>query len=315
MVCYSSMGFLPERYRMSIVRDGATARLLAASVLVSGSLACSGSGGSSGGNPGAGEAAGVAGSGVAGAPTVPSSGGTAGSRPMSGGSANGGTPAASGGAAAAAGGGTGGAAPSGAGAGTGGATQAGSGGQNLAAGSSGTAGSPVGSGGAESAACPAAALSPGTTTHMIQSGGRSREYLLRVPSGYKGNSAVALIVDFHGHGGTGTTQSKDSPYPKVVDGENVIMAFPTAVGDWNMGPCCADGIDDIEFAKNLVTDVRRLGCIDAKRVYATGFSMGGGMSHQLACRAADVFAAVAPAASICCKRTWQPANRSARSPS
>ncbi|MEO8901494.1 MAG: PHB depolymerase family esterase, partial [Polyangiaceae bacterium] len=70
----------------------------------------------------------------------------------------------------------------------------------------------------------------------------------------------------------------------------------TAVGDWNMGPCCADGIDDIAFAKALVTDVSRLGCIDPKRVYATGFSMGGGMSHQLACRAADVFAAVAPSA-------------------
>jgi polyhydroxybutyrate depolymerase len=31
-------------------------------------------------------------------------------------------------------------------------------------------------------------------------------------------------------------------------------------------------------------------------VYAVGFSMGGGMSHHLACRAADTFAAVAPAA-------------------
>jgi poly(3-hydroxybutyrate) depolymerase len=31
-------------------------------------------------------------------------------------------------------------------------------------------------------------------------------------------------------------------------------------------------------------------------VYATGVSMGGGMSHYLACEAADTFAAVAPAA-------------------
>ena len=35
-------------------------------------------------------------------------------------------------------------------------------------------------------------------------------------------------------------------------------------------------------------------CIDPKRVYAIGFSMGGGMAHYLACHAADVFAAVAP---------------------
>jgi len=41
--------------------------------------------------------------------------------------------------------------------------------------------------------------------------------------------------------------------------------------------------------------VSAMACVDPKRVYATGFSMGGGMSHYLACNAADVFAAVAPA--------------------
>ena len=36
-------------------------------------------------------------------------------------------------------------------------------------------------------------------------------------------------------------------------------------------------------------------CVDPKRVYATGYSNGGGLAHLLGCRAADVFAAVAPA--------------------
>jgi len=36
------------------------------------------------------------------------------------------------------------------------------------------------------------------------------------------------------------------------------------------------------------------GCIDLKRVYATGLSNGGIMSQWLACDAADMFAAVAP---------------------
>ena len=42
--------------------------------------------------------------------------------------------------------------------------------------------------------------------------------------------------------------------------------------------------------------VSTMACIDPKRVYAVGFSMGGGMAHYLACHAADVFAAVAPSA-------------------
>jgi len=79
------------------------------------------------------------------------------------------------------------------------------------------------------------------------------------------------------------------------------MAFPSGQsgpsgGAWNVGPCCVKNVDDVAFAKALVTQVESAACIDPKRVYAVGFSMGGGMSHYLACHAADVFAAVAPAA-------------------
>jgi polyhydroxybutyrate depolymerase len=41
---------------------------------------------------------------------------------------------------------------------------------------------------------------------------------------------------------------------------------------------------------------RQISCIDSSRVYAVGFSNGGGMAHYLGCTVADVFAAVAPAA-------------------
>jgi polyhydroxybutyrate depolymerase len=58
----------------------------------------------------------------------------------------------------------------------------------------------------------------------------------------------------------------------------------------------ASDTDDVAFAKALVAQVQTTACIDPKRVYAVGVSMGGGMAYYLACRAADVFAAVAPAA-------------------
>jgi len=45
-----------------------------------------------------------------------------------------------------------------------------------------------------------------------------------------------------------------------------------------------------------VADVQDRACIDASRVYAVGVLTGGGMAYYLACNAADVFAAVAPAA-------------------
>jgi len=174
---------------------------------------------------------------------------------------------------------------------------AGAGGVGAAGAGAGAAGAgAAGSSGAGGVTCPSKILTPGNSNRTLQVGGRTRNYVLHVPSAYKGTAAVPLIVDFHGHGGTGVGQASDSPYPKVVDADGVLMVFPTAIGDWNMGPCCADDVDDIGFAKALVSEVESVGCVDPKRVYATGFSMGGAMSHQLACRATDIFAAIAPAA-------------------
>jgi polyhydroxybutyrate depolymerase len=144
-------------------------------------------------------------------------------------------------------------------------------------------------------------LSAGNSDKTIQVGGESRSYVLHVPAAYDGKKAVPLIVDFHPLGGSGPSERTGSPYPAQVDPEGVIMAFPSGKsgpsgGAWNVGPCCVKNTDDVAFAKALVADVEKLACIDPKRVYAVGFSMGGGMSHYLACHASDVFAAVAPAA-------------------
>ncbi|MFZ5895425.1 MAG: alpha/beta hydrolase family esterase [Myxococcota bacterium] len=164
-----------------------------------------------------------------------------------------------------------------------------------------SSGGATGSGGGTSSSCPSTALSPGNSSRTISVGGKSRSYVLHVPSGYTGKQAVPLIIDFHPLGGSGPSEQSGSPYPKVVDAENVVMAFPTGLAGpsgnaWNVGPCCVDNVDDVEFARALVTELKTLACVDPKRVYAVGFSMGGGMSHYLACHAADVFAAVAPAA-------------------
>lgn len=152
-----------------------------------------------------------------------------------------------------------------------------------------------------SVACPSPSLQAGDTSVTVQLAGVSRSYLLHVPVAYDGSSPVPLLVDFHGIGGTGRTELTASPYPAVTDPEGVIMAFPDGLPGpigtaWNMGPCCVADVDDLAFARALVTDVQRVACIDSDRVYAVGVLTGGGMVYHLACHAADVFAAVAPAA-------------------
>ena len=150
--------------------------------------------------------------------------------------------------------------------------------------------------------CPIAALPPGDHIKSIQVKGLKRNYILHVPSAYDGSQPVPLVVDFHPLGGSGSLQLGASPYKQKTDPEGVITAYPDGQqgpsgGAWNVGPCCvSSSVDDTAFTRALVEEVKQLACIDPKRVYAVGFSMGGGMSHYSACHLADIFAAVAPAA-------------------
>ncbi|WP_437878871.1 alpha/beta hydrolase family esterase [Sorangium sp. So ce513] len=204
------------------------------------------------------------------------------------GSAGGGTTSASG----TGGDGTGGGGDGGGGTGGGGTGGGGTGGGGTGGG---------GTGGGSAVTCPSTVLRPGDTNKTVMVGSTSRSYVLHVPAAYDGTKPVPLILDFHGLGGSGPSQRSGSPYPAQTDPEGVIMAFPSGLSGpsgaaWNVGPCCVAGTDDVAFARALVAQVQESACIDPKRIYAVGFSMGGGMSHYLACHAADLFAAVAPAA-------------------
>jgi polyhydroxybutyrate depolymerase len=164
-------------------------------------------------------------------------------------------------------------------------------------------GAPDGGGGDGGTAvtCPSAVLLAGDTSRTVKVGADDRSYVLHVPPAYDGTRPVALVLDFHGVGSSGTDERKTSPYPAVLDPEGVVMAFPDGLRGpagtaWNVGPCCVAGVDDVAFARALVAQVRTIACIDPARIYAVGVLTGGGMAHYVACQAADVFAAVAPAA-------------------
>jgi polyhydroxybutyrate depolymerase len=155
------------------------------------------------------------------------------------------------------------------------------------------------SGSAAPVSCPASVLAPGETTSTVQVGGVARTFILHVPTSYTGKTAVPLVIDWHSLQGTGAGQEGISGYKALSDKEGFMIAWPNGIdGAWNIGPCCTKSstVDDLGFARAIVEDLKKRACIDPKRVYADGYSMGGGMSHYLACNAADVFAAVAPSA-------------------
>ena len=134
----------------------------------------------------------------------------------------------------------------------------------------------------------------------ISIGGVNRSYIVHVPPSYRGDKAVPLLVDLHPLFMNASFEQGNSGYQAIANREGFIVVYPDGVRaglgtGWNIGPCCTKGNDE-EFILKLVEKIKGSACIDEKRVYAAGYSMGGGMSHYLACNAADVFAATSPAA-------------------
>ena len=139
-----------------------------------------------------------------------------------------------------------------------------------------------------------------TVRLTVQGSSGQRSFIMHVPSAYKGDKPVPLLIDYHPIGGSSEGQMKDTKYKSLTDKEGVISLYPqgttkTMGPGWNVGPCCSND-DDLEFTREMIKYVREKACIDPQRIYAAGFSMGGGMSNHVACMMSDVFAAVAPAA-------------------
>ena len=144
-------------------------------------------------------------------------------------------------------------------------------------------------------------LEPGDHPETLTSGGQVRSYIIHVPPGYDGKQAVPLLFDFHGLGGSGLVQRQGTGFAEKADQTGFIAVFPDGSGvipSWNGGDCCppatVNGVDDVAFTRAMIDRVSAEACIDRHRVYATGGSNGAVMSYFLACRAADVIAAVAP---------------------
>jgi polyhydroxybutyrate depolymerase len=140
----------------------------------------------------------------------------------------------------------------------------------------------------------------GNSSASLTHGGRTRTYEVHVPSSYDGRTPVPLVIDIHGLTSTAGAQASMSGWRAKADREGFIIVHPQGISNsWNGGRLCcgtaqSTGVDDVGFMRAIVDRFKANECVDGKRVYATGLSNGGAMSHRLACEAADVFAATAP---------------------
>mgnify|MGYP001392317231 CR=1 FL=1 len=146
-----------------------------------------------------------------------------------------------------------------------------------------------------------APIAPGTS--MIQSlvsGGLTRSYLLYLPPHYTSHSSYALVLNFHGHGSNTFQQAYRTGFTTLASHQNFIVIYPQGVvgpdgrTGWDTGPLRFPHVNDVLFVSNILNHVQATLCINPSRIYATGFSNGGGMTNLLACKLSSRIAAFAP---------------------
>ncbi|MES2567941.1 MAG: T9SS type A sorting domain-containing protein [Bacteroidota bacterium] len=137
-----------------------------------------------------------------------------------------------------------------------------------------------------------------TFVDSIFVGGIYRTYRLYVPAIYTGATARPLILNLHGYTSNALQQQQYTNFKPIADTANFLMVYPQGTKDgsnqpyWNAGFSTTQ-VNDIAFLSALIDSLDLTYNINLNRVYSTGMSNGGFMSHTLACELSNRITAIA----------------------
>ena len=144
------------------------------------------------------------------------------------------------------------------------------------------------------------AIPVGDTIDSLLTTSGPRSYRLHVPLHYNPSQATPLVFNFHGSNRSAYDQESYTGLWQKADAETFILIGPEGTGgEWDIeGYYADDGVDDVAFVLAILAHVSDQLCVDATRVYATGFSNGAEMASLVGCREPEVFAAIAPVSGV-----------------
>lgn len=146
-------------------------------------------------------------------------------------------------------------------------------------------------------------LGSGDYDYTIKVGNLNRRYLLHVPANYNPEKNTPLILAFHGGLGNAQMMAEDYGLKEKSDQAGFIIAFPNGfsrfpsgkLATWNAGNCCGfakeSQSNEVAFVKAIINDIKIK--FNIGKIFATGMSNGGMLSHRLACEMSDTFSAIA----------------------
>lgn len=131
-------------------------------------------------------------------------------------------------------------------------------------------------------------ISAQTQNRTLTVGGVERTFIVHVPTGYDASVSTPVVFNFHGLTGTGSQQMSMSGMNTIANRENFIVVYPDGLNNtWDI-----TGTRDVDFTMAMLDYIESQYNVDRARVYSMGFSMGGFMSYNLACRASARIAAI-----------------------
>jgi len=136
------------------------------------------------------------------------------------------------------------------------------------------------------------------TNGEITSSGQVRRYLLYVPESYNPATPTPLVISLHGFAEWPAHMMQVSGWNDLADEVSFLVVYPAGTKfpkRWHvsrMSGTQQDQDNDITFVADLIDHLSTEYNIDRSRVYANGFSNGGGMAHLLACELSDQITAV-----------------------
>ena len=136
------------------------------------------------------------------------------------------------------------------------------------------------------------------STQSIDVDGTARTYLEYLPAGFDSAMSLPLVLSFHGGGGNAQDQLDIADLRNRADEEGFVLVYPNAIPDPNDDggtnwQVVVSGTlpftqpnphSDIDFIEALIDELANIHNIDTDRVYAMGYSNGGGFTFDLACR-------------------------------
>lgn len=121
------------------------------------------------------------------------------------------------------------------------------------------------------------------------------QYIAVLPTPWDGKSPRPLVLFLHGYGESATDIATSGDLVPAATKFGAVFVAPDGLGHgWSHVGAPQRRRDDIAFIHEVATEVERRWPIDRKRVYLSGFSIGGSMVWDVACHAPQGFAAFLP---------------------